>query len=301
MNLTNDGTGAWFSNAGMLGTVGLVGALICALLAIIFLIKQYKGQAKASTMTRLFLILGLVFLLVARFAPQENMVLSEMQGTTGHNEGHNVGHDGEQSLEQRLEHEAEALIGKAQEEMDQAAAFIEDGVDSLIHEDTKEIQSLEDDFETEMSQDDAELNAGLHGGIEAETDHAINEIDSAFDDDLTAPYMTNPHDMTNPHNLTSGGLHSVEGEAVDSMDMYALNAARAVDGVHAAQWNASMLPDLQLDVVADVTPETAIPLMNTLCTTLSDNTTQPVTVSVKDLQGGHIARQMCGTLTQGVD
>ncbi|MFI3270485.1 MAG: hypothetical protein R3Y11_00020 [Pseudomonadota bacterium] len=289
MNLTNDGAGTWFSNAGTLGTVGLVGALICALLAIMFLIKQYKGQAKASTMTRLFLILALIFLLVARFAPQENMVLSEMHGTTAQNMGQSMA----QSMEQSLEHEAEALLSKAQEEMNHAASFIEDGLDSLVHEDNLELQSLEDDFEAEINQSEAELNEGLHGGIEAETDQAINEIDSAFDDLLT-PYMASGPYMTS-------GAGSVEGEAVASMDMYALNAAKSVDGVHAAQWNASMLPDLQLDVVADVTPESAIPLMNTLCTTLSDNTTQPVTVSVKDLEGGHIARQMCGVLTQGVD
>lgn len=273
-------SGTWFSQASTLGIVGLVLALICLTLATIFLVKQYKGNPKAAKMTRIFIILGVVFLLVARCAPQENAVLSHA------NEDSIV--KAERSIEQGLVQDMHKL---------------EHDVDAAMGEDNQEIQSLEDEFKSEMDTGEGKIDAGLHGGLEHETDIAINEVVDYVD----IPSKNAGLDKANSASKSVAQeaepftAHGIEQEALTAMREHALKVAQGIDGVHSASWNKSMLPDLELDVVANVNPETAIPLMNTLCTSLSDNTVQPATVSVTDLEGGQVARQMCGALTQGVD
>lgn len=316
MDVTTHGT--WFSNAGTLGTIGLVGALVCALLAVVFLVKQYKGHQKAPKITKFFLILGLIFLLIARFAPQENKALSDMHEESGAEIEHSL----EESATALFNEAKQALgLGEAHEDNNSTAspnieakahALIEEvgdtvhdfdhqathDIEDVIHQDNKEIHSLEDDFTQEMNEDEAELNAGIHGGIETEADEAINEIvgDVQIDNN-----EQNSMDPSTSDTSFQTDMHSLEEKALITMRHNALESAQAVSGVHSAQWNESMLPDLQLDVVADVTPESAVPLMNKLCTALTENTLQPTSVSIKDLEGGHIARQMCGTLVQGVE
>lgn len=302
MEVTTSGT--WFSHAGTFGTIGLIGALICAILAIVFLIKQYKGQAKAAKMTRIFLVLGLIFLLVARFAPQEEMALSHMQELSENSVEQSLEHEIE-TFTEKLTEEARQLFGMADEDMHTLADNVTGTLDAVIAEDNQELQNFEDEFTSEMHEDEAELDAGIHGGIEAETDQAIDEIasevDMSADMDSDEQHGTAGDTLIYESSYIESGPDGMEAKALIAMRENALNAAKNVHGVHSAAWNESMLPDLQLDVVANVTPESAIPLMNTLCTTLTDNTIQPSTVSVRDLEGGHIARQMCGTLVQGVD
>lgn len=299
---------AWFSHAGALGTVGLVGALLCALLAIVFLIKQYKGHEKAPKFTRLFLILGVLFLLMARFAPQENVALSEIQDSPN------------SSIAQTIDKEAQAFTNAAEKEIERVEDYVSDifhesehdtenDISTAIQDDDQEMHELEDtlhtEVDTEFNKDMAELDTALHedvtteAEIEAATEASINELVDG--DDFAHASSSSHANSSSSRAFISNGPHSVENEALATMKANALKAARDVEGVDSAMWNQSMLPELQLDVVANVSPESAIPLMNTLCSTLAANTVQATTVSVKDLEGGHIARQMCGVLTQGVD
>lgn len=316
MDVTTHGT--WFNNAGTLGTIGLVGALLCALLAVVFLVKQYKGHPKAPKITKFFLILGLIFLLIARFAPQENKALSHMQEESGAEIEHSLEESATALLNEakqalglseaheenndttspNLEDKAHALAEELEDNLHEAEHATALDIENAVHQDNVEIHNLEDDFTQEMDEDEAELNAGIHGGIEAETDEAINEI--VGDVQIDGNEQNSMEPSTSDTSFQTD-MHSLEEKALINMRHNALQSAQAVSGVHSAQWNESMLPDLQLDVIADVTPESAVPLMNSLCKALTDNTLQPTSVSVKDLEGGHIARQMCGTLMQGVE
>lgn len=73
----------------------------------------------------------------------------------------------------------------------------------------------------------------------------------------------------------------------------ALTACRAVDGIASASWDASMLPAVELDASANVTAETAIPLLERLCRELSAHGVRPASVSLRDLQQGQVARKIC--------
>lgn len=293
--------GSWFTQGGALANSALFIALFCALMAIFALLRQYQGHPKAGTFARVFIVIGVLSLMVARLAPQETkalatanqdiavqkQMLTQKLEELGPDDLEKALNEGE-SIVESDEHSDEAFLNEeediAREEFNEELGALhneEDMLDDAIHKAEDELDSTTHDIYDDMVT------------INDNADNALNNaLNTITEGTLTLPAAQSPE---------MAAENTIEHEDAPEEAMAVLPIVAKIHGVHHAQWNQSMLPYLQLDVSANVNPESALPLLSELCKTLIEHKLDPSSVSIKDLEGGHIARQMCDMLTQSVE